>query len=125
MSEFLYKFSIVWLLVTGACALICIVGFVSGKGIPSMEVLMAAIAFPAILVWRRQLKTSTKCPKCGKDFTLKEIDSEDQGALTNKYWKGEGSSRHQYEKHRILVTYRCTSCGHELQRKKEKEIRLD
>lgn len=125
MSEFFYRFSILGVIATGACALICIVGLVSGKGIPSAEIFWAAIAFPVVLLWRWHLKTSTKCPKCGKDFALKEINSEDQGTLSNVYYKGEGSSRHQYEKHRILVTYRCTSCGHELQRKKEKEIRLD
>lgn len=66
-------------------------------------------------------KKNSRCPSCGKDWGLKEMDSEDLGPSSNAYTKEENGKSHTYERHRYLTTYKCSSCGHELQRTEEKE----
>lgn len=117
----LYNILTLALIPTGICALLFVLGLFIGFNFP-LNAMLAAFAFPAILLARWYIKSSTKCPKCKKDFVVGEVDSQPVGAPSNSYRKGDG---HTYEKRSYLKTYRCSSCGHEFQKTVEVEKRLN
>ena len=85
----------------------------------------AAIAFFVILIWSWLIKRNTTCPRCKEPFVAKKIGDDDLGVSSNAYTKKVNDSCHTYEKHRHMLTYRCTSCGHEWQKNEEVERQLD
>ena len=70
------------------------------------------------------IRSSTKCPKCKEVWVAKKTGDEDMGVSSNAYTKKVGDEYRTYEKHNHLLSYRCTSCGHEWQKTVERERQL-
>ena len=67
----------------------------------------------------------SQCPSCGRDGALIRIDTEVTGRSNsytkyNKDWK----EYRTYERQELLITYECKYCGHIVQKRSTKEVRL-
>ena len=123
MKNFIFIVLSLLLIPSGICGIIALCGGVNLDNNP--KAFLMGCAFPVIVILMLYLYFSTKCPKCKKSFVAKKIGDEDLGVSSNAYRKKVNDSYHTYEKHRHLLTYRCTSCGHEWQKTVEVERRLD
>ena len=67
----------------------------------------------------------SQCPSCGEDGGLVRIDREVTGR-SNSYTKYDriDEKYHTYERQELLTTYKCKHCGHIVQERSTKEVRL-
>lgn len=77
-----------------------------------------------VLIIMLCIRSSTKCPKCKEVWVAKKTGDEDMGVSSNAYTKKVGDEYRTYERHNHLLSYRCTSCGHEWQKTIERERQL-
>lgn len=84
----------------------------------------AGILCLVLLAIMLYVRHTTKCPHCKKVWVGKKIGDEDLGVSSNAYTKKVGDSYRTYEKHKHLLSYKCTSCGNEWQKTVEKTREL-